>query len=156
MDKTEFMQLAAAASRKGMEDMDYSARQAVMQRQLGCASYDTPNLDEFTPTAFYTASETGGADGGNCWGKSAREYTSSKPDADRFDSLDDFIEEYFPKIPFMAYRKLTRMMESIEHTVREYYGNRTDYAVRILPFEALWTVLEEADLTTEHTGGLYR
>lgn len=156
MDKPAFLELAASASHKGLDDMDYSTRQAVMQHQLGCASHEIPNLEDFTPTAFYTAYESGGAEGGNYWGASSREFTNSKPDADRFDVLDDFLEEYFPKISFMTYRRLTRSMESSRHTVSEYYGNRTDYALRVLPFEALWAVLEEAGLTTEQTGGLYR
>ena len=94
--------------------------------------------------------------GGNYMEGVATRYTVAPPADIRFDALDDFLEEHFPNIPFMAYRKLTRVMETVEHTVREYYGNRTDYAIRILPFEALWTVLETAGLTAEPSGGMYR
>jgi hypothetical protein len=146
MDKTEFTQLAAAAAREGMRDFDWAVCTHIVSRQLNCSRYKAPDLDQYNPTAFYLAFETGGASGGDCWGDSARSYSTPVEGGDEFEALDQFLEEHFPKIPFLAYRKLMRQVEKFEYRDSDPYGNSTTYQVRALPFDALWRVLDDAGL----------
>jgi len=144
MDNTDFTRLAEAAAREGMRDFDWAVCTHIISRQLNCSRYKAPDLDQFMPTAFYLAFETGGASGGDCWGGSARSYSTPIEGGDEFEALDQFLEEHFPKIPFLAYRKLMRQMEKFEYRDSDPYGNSTNYQVRALPFDVLWNVLADA------------
>jgi len=147
MDKIEFTQLAESAAREGMQDFDWAVCRYVISTQLKCLKYETPALEDFAPTAFYFVDETGGSEGGNCWGGEARHYTKAPSEADKFEALDLFLEEYFPAIPFLAYRKLMRQMHKEEFRDSDPYSNSTNYDVRSLSFDVLWEVLEAANLT---------
>lgn len=144
MKKKEFTSLAEAAAREGMRNFDWAVCSHIISRQLGCSPYDTPEVAKFTPTAFYLAFETGGSNGAGCWGGEARSYSTSTEGADEFTALDQFLEVNFPNIPFLAYRKLVRLMEKFEYRDSDPYDNSTSYQVRALSFDELWSVLDDA------------
>ena len=86
--------------------------------------------------------ETGGAEGGNCWGSEATSYTTNDSNRD-FVALEDLILEVAPKIGFLQFKRLYRLVKSHEHTEYEYYGNYTNYTTLYIRLDELWDALDE-------------
>ena len=76
----------------------------------------------------------GGLRGGNCWGGVADEPVEADEEAE-FTQLDSFLEEYFPNITFLQYKKLLPLVKTEEFSVGEYYGNYNDYRYSYVLFE---------------------
>lgn len=156
MDKATFMAQAEAHSRQAIAE-DYALRKHVFDREeqaLAAAEsrkrrswYDC-DLEDVPVCGFYAMWETGGMSGGNCWGGEASSYIADEP-AKELAALDTFLEEHFPTIPFLAYKRLVDKAEAYTKSEHEYYGNRTDYALRYLPFDALWESLVKAKLVDD-------
>ena len=87
--------------------------------------------------------ETGGVSGGSCWGGNPHSYSTGKSFGEQ-SALDTFLEEFFPDVSFLRYRKLRREVVSEEdHCDREYYGNYTDYRLRIIDVDKLLEMLND-------------
>jgi hypothetical protein len=92
--------------------------------------------------------ETGGADGGNCWGGDASHYTvSERPSIESKISewLDSLLVDHFPLLTFQQYKALTAELathtKSRSFSVTEYYGNYTSYDGYIIPVGDVWDIL---------------
>lgn len=110
--------------------MDYS-----WSRQMDRMDYDQ-NRDTFS-----FEYESGGAEGGNCWGDSASYYTRSVPD---FTALQDLTLKVYPDISLRTYLALYGSMSIEERTQYEYYGNHTVYRVYVLDMNKMKSILKEA------------
>jgi len=76
---------------------------------------------------------TGGRSGGNPWNEADRD--SNAEDPKEIDLLDDFLEEYFPNITFLHYKRLMRLVKTQTWTHDEYYGNSSNYKCSYITFE---------------------
>jgi len=91
--------------------------------------------------------EIGGMEGGNCWGNEPELYTVNlDPDDLEFTEIDNILENVSPKISFLEYKKLQKLIEKGEYTEREYYGNYIDYLVLELNVDKFYNFLIEHDL----------
>lgn len=93
---------------------------------------------------FQVKSIIGGASGGNCWGDDAREF--GREEEKFLDDLDNFLEEYFPTIPFLIYKKLMKTITISEKSEYEYYGNYTIYQIKTILFKDLFKFLCDNDI----------
>jgi hypothetical protein len=127
---------------------------------------DTPSSDEHTHCfassvdrisnevfgyAAFTPSEdmllvagwrTGGMDGGNCWGGTAKAYTTGVREPELL-LLDSLLMKVAPKISFLEYKTLLALVQTGETTHYEYYGNSTDYAYKYIALRDLEIALRE-------------
>ncbi len=60
-----------------------------------------------------------------------------------WDLLDNILEQYWPEISFLKYKKLMKLVKVKTQTEHEYYGNSTDYGVKLLKVEDLYNFLNE-------------
>jgi hypothetical protein len=102
-------------------------------------------------TNFYSKEEieaikcewvSGGTSGGSCWGGVA-EQRGSDPEAD-FDSLDEILEELFPNITYLKYKKIEKLIRTYDYNIPEYYGNCTTYTVNYIKVEELYNFFVES------------
>lgn len=95
--------------------------------------------------------ETGGAQGGSCWGDTATEYyISSQHSFSLDDVLIPIIGVFFPNISLYDYTtkfKNTDLIQTCEKTEYEYYGNYTSYKIAYISIEALYNKLKEYEQT---------
>ena len=87
--------------------------------------------------------ETGGCDGGNCWGDEAQPYYLNDPEPE-FADLDKILNELCPKLPFSEYKSL--LVDCVERDSRTsdgYYGNYTDYSIKRLDLDKLYNLLSK-------------
>jgi hypothetical protein len=91
---------------------------------------------------IYSRYETGGMSGGNCWGDEPR-YYSEEPPKDRMKVLDLFLEEYFPNITYLQYKKIDALVQDNSGSDNEYYGNSTDWKVEYIILSELEELLAE-------------
>lgn len=105
--------------------------------------YSWPQRLDYDEThdTFSFEYESGGAEGGNCWGDSASYYTKSVPD---FTVLQDLALKAYPDIALRTYLALYGSMSIEERTQYEYYGNHTEYRVYVLDMEKMKSILEDA------------
>ncbi len=75
----------------------------------------------------------GGRSGGNYENEANRD--SSIEDPKEIDLLDDYLEEYFPNITVIRYKRLMRLVQYQNWTENEYYGNTSDYKCAFITFE---------------------
>ena len=87
--------------------------------------------------------ETGGADGGNCWGGEARYYTVDEKPIKDFPPLKEFLKNMVPDITFLDYDELREIIKSDDIREREYYGNHTDYYVEYIEPDKLYKKLND-------------
>lgn len=88
--------------------------------------------------------EIGGASGGSCWGTEATVYCGSEPEPE-FEALDDILMELMPDIPFLRYKKLTRLIKFEQNIQRvsEYYGNYTEYQWETVNVRNLYEAMQQ-------------
>ena len=101
--------------------------------------------DDIKEYVIYSKYTHGGAKGGSCWGDNAEEYTSEKPE-NHMAILDIVLEEIAPKITFLMYRKIQRLIQSNKEHTWEYYGNYTDDTIEYLKVSDLENFLKENDI----------
>lgn len=89
--------------------------------------------------------ETGGEDGGNCWGGRPERY--SRPDAllEPFAALDKVLLELCPNLTYAEYvaMKKNGIIKEIEFTEEEYYGNSKDLLYRSVRLRDLYGFLSK-------------
>ena len=110
-------------------------------------SYMHPNFNDVEDVSenddvVYMQWETGGSSGGDCWGGDSREYYEHNTVTD-FVVLELICEKLAPEIPFMAFNKIRR--DNIidgSYSDCQYYGNRTDYAIKLVKLEQLYQSLQ--------------
>lgn len=88
---------------------------------------------------IYSRIETGGYSGGNCWGGISEAYTCDNDF--NYDILDLVIEKLKPTCTFMEYRKIQKSLIESEYSDREYYGNSTEFRIKYITLENLYTLL---------------
>jgi len=87
--------------------------------------------------------ETGGRDGGNCWGDSAKSYTCDDQEPEPA-AIDELLELVCPAITYLEYRKVfVGLWELYSYQDYEYYGNYTDYKVKRIYYRKLYSRLVE-------------
>ncbi len=95
---------------------------------------------EETPS-IYIEWKIGGMSGGSCWGTEATPCGGEeKPD---FKDLDAILEHFTPKITFLQYKKLDKLIKETEYNVTEYYGNYSDYKRNYIIIKELYETLKE-------------
>lgn len=146
MNKTEFF---AACEQFSKKHIDYEASiELHRQHSAGRRALRTTELDSVPLGAFYGVRETGGYSGGNCYDGVATPYTANSGES-RLKGLDEFLEEHFPSISFLTYRKMEQHLQYSSFSEGGYYGNCTDYEMKSLRFDDVWDVLVGAGLVTE-------
>src|ERR1035437_5014514 len=91
---------------------------------------------------------TGGASGGNCWGDSAEHVIESDPEPEL--DLTALFEKVCPNMTFLQYRKVMKdivvQSNRMEH---EYYGNYTEYSIKIVQYRVLYNKLVECKVISD-------
>jgi hypothetical protein len=90
---------------------------------------------------------TGGMSGGSCWGDKPS-YMGSEEEPEET-PLDEFLQKYFPLMPYFAYKKLLTLVDSKEDYEPEYYGNYTNYRVKSISKDVLLNYLIDIGLVTD-------
>lgn len=80
---------------------------------------------------------TGGIGGGSCWGGENHAYSTGDPEPE-WEDLDRILEHFCPNITFIRYKGIMRKSTTDDWSRNEYYGNSTNYAMRILKLKDLW------------------
>lgn len=97
------------------------------------------------PGPLTFAWETGGSDGGNCWGGTSREYTETNREPAQFRAnLDAILMRFAPRMPYQEYRDLEAAIERGSFTNHEYYRNRQDFDFVHLDADMLWGFVKSA------------
>lgn len=114
------------------------------------AGYDvinTPDLYDAWEEKLYVLAyeETGGANGGDCWGSEAQEY-SSESVLDQKSFLLVYVQAVFETlgIPFTEalMDKCKQKTQAYSCTKHEYYGNYVDYFVYRLSLKDIYDIVE--------------
>lgn len=94
--------------------------------------YITPyGVDHIKGQVFYNRVETGGYSGGSCWNDEVSPYTTGESYIS-LHALDTALEIICPKISFIEYKQLDKMVTNSYETEYEYYGNRSEYVISYL------------------------
>lgn len=89
------------------------------------------------------AVRTGGNSGGNCWGGEASYEAESNVNLYN-DYLDKVLEVIAPEVTYLTYRKIEKsIIQNMEYTKHEYYGNNDVYHVQLIPIKELVSMLED-------------
>lgn len=83
---------------------------------------------------------TGGAEGGNCWGDEAKQFTNTKA-PQGFIPLDRILTAVKPEISFLKYKEIEELIVVDSGSEYEYYGNHTNYDTYTLDIEKLYDTL---------------
>lgn len=91
---------------------------------------------------------TGGKSGGSCWGTSNEDYYDVAPEQPKeLEELDKILEVFCPRITYLKFKKLTRIIEKKEwQDIPDYYGNYYASAGLSLNLQALYDFLVEEEL----------
>ena len=93
--------------------------------------------------SIYKEWRIGGLTGGGCWdGMNANEAVSADEEPD-FNGLDDILSEMCPKLTFLHYRKIEKLVRSFDYTQNEYYGNYSEYRTEYIPLHDLYNLLKD-------------
>lgn len=84
--------------------------------------------------------ETGGAQGGNCWGDDAHYYSVSDNEKE-LSELYEILKLVCPNMTFLQFMDLKKLIYYTTRTESEYYGNYTDYKRSNINVEDLWQYL---------------
>lgn len=88
--------------------------------------------------------ETGGAEGGNCWGDHACWYSNDDDNGarERFDNnLDAVLAKFLPKITYLEVNELKRLITSNSYTNTGYYGNYSNHSTVTLSEDDLFNFI---------------
>lgn len=96
------------------------------------------------PTHIKIEYESRGATGGSCWGGEASYYENTDVDAE-FVVLDELLEIICPKISYLEYRKLTKLIKTTSREQYEHYGNWTEYKSKNLDLKSLYQFLKDTN-----------
>jgi hypothetical protein len=88
--------------------------------------------------------EIGGKEGGDCWGGEPEHYTRNEEQ--EFKDLMKILESIAPKITFLQYKKLAKLIYSYERIEYEYYGNYTEYRIEYIKLEELFEFFTQNNL----------
>ena len=84
---------------------------------------------------------TGGRQGGNCWGDSPSTYTASEGEPEN-NLLTEICMKYEGRISYFRFRNIMQNLTVLkEYTIREYYGNHTDYKYRLFSLVRLYEAI---------------
>lgn len=91
---------------------------------------------------IYTRYETGGYQGGSCWGTDAEPYCTDEPE-DKFEVLDFVLEVLMPNITYLQYKKImNKLVHDNYESEYEYYGNSTDWKIEYIVLSELEELLK--------------
>lgn len=110
------------------------------------------NKPEEVLEKFQTKWRVGGLQGGNCWGGYADQGVEADNEPD-LDTLDHFIEKYFPSLSFLQYKRLMKLIKTDDETNYEYYGNYYIYRYKFLELKDLYDFLDGEGLVGSFTWG---
>jgi hypothetical protein len=137
-----------------MDQSEFVGRVAEIATSLGRfegKEYDKyfVSLYDEKPTAddyLYEQWVTGGQGGGSCWGDDADRPVEPEPEPE-FADLDAILETICPNITFLQYKSVVAsVVRRGDRSVREYYGNYTDYGVKTVRLGDLYEKLREKGL----------
>jgi hypothetical protein len=87
---------------------------------------------------------TGGMTGGSCWHDEGATRARDAEMEPELEDLDKIITSIYPRIPYLEYKKIEKLIQRGERTEREYYGNYTEYAYKFIPITDLYQFLVDA------------
>jgi hypothetical protein len=99
------------------------------------------DLPEPQTPSLYIEWRTGGMSGGSCWGDRARPCGGEQEPP--FESLDELLLKIVPKLSFLQYKKIEKLIKTYEYTRSEYYGNYYEYTRKYIVLEDLYNLLKE-------------
>lgn len=104
------------------------------------------NFETVKKPRLFVQWETGGFEGGNCWGDEAQEYDLNVKEKD-LDALDIILEHFYPAMTFLAYKKLVIQLEKHNNYENwEYYGNGSRGFNKSIDIEELYDYLKEKEV----------
>ena len=118
------------------------------QPNWGYGKYKQEGRSEYfwtcgSDTAFYWEWQTGGVGGGNCWNDGGHYGLESDPEPE-MKELDEFLKQICPDLPFWKYKELLNIVVTVSsRSEHEYYGNRTNYSTKTVPFRKLYNTLDK-------------
>lgn len=87
--------------------------------------------------------EIGGSSGGDCWGGTARDYSTGASAEFPKAALDAIVKALAPGLGWQAYAALLDRRKISRRSVGEYYGNGTDYEAASLSYQEIFDALSE-------------
>lgn len=100
-------------------------------------------------TYLYKEWIIGGAEGGNCWGDEAQDYTNTVEEKDKEILLIDLIlKEIAPTISYLEYKNISKHVQFQNRSQAEYYGNYTDYSCCYINCKDIFNTLAEIGCIT--------
>jgi hypothetical protein len=84
---------------------------------------------------------SGGVSGGTCWESSRSRAYSTDAEPAPLSSLSAVLEDFVPELRYLSFRRIESLVVSDSWSLREYYGNRTDYGRTRIALRDLYDVL---------------
>lgn len=99
-------------------------------------------LDDIKEPVIYMRWETGGVSGGHYDDDYDNPQPYTKTDSEpKFKVLTMILEKICPNITFLQFQKIEELIMDNRKSQWEYYGNRTDYAIKFIPVSHLLNYL---------------
>lgn len=87
---------------------------------------------------------TGGITGGGCWDGMRPDTPVSADKEPETSALDEVLEEFWPDISYLQYKKLMLpLWKEGSDGYSDYYGNSTEYTTKTMPLADLYEVLKD-------------
>jgi len=94
---------------------------------------------------IYCRYETGGWRGGSCWSsENLHSYEEPEPE-DKMKVLELVLEILYPKVTYLQFRKIEKLIHDNFETEHEYYGNSTDYKIEYIILSELEELIKTFD-----------
>jgi hypothetical protein len=100
---------------------------------------DVENLDD---GFLYIEWVIGGITGNSCWGKDELPVEANSEPS--FEALDKLLEEVFPTISYLQFKRLEKLIKQDEYSDGgDYYGNYYKYTYKVINLRALYDELQK-------------
>ena len=87
---------------------------------------------------------SGGIGGGSCWGDDTHYELDSDTAPTTFKELITILGHFWSEITFLQYQKfIPSLINQVEYTENEYYGNSTTYTYQIVSLRDLFVLFNE-------------
>lgn len=125
-----------------IEKINKLAKNEWMENEQGIFKEPFGISDKIKTHVLYMRYHIGGVSGGSCWDSSNPQPYRNDEQIPEFEILDLVLRELKPDISYLQFREIQKMIHNSEESDWEYYGNRTDYAIKYLILDDLINYLK--------------
>lgn len=95
--------------------------------------------DKIKEPVIYRRYNTGGENGGSCWGAEPKAYTADPPEP--WIAIDHVLEVIKPDCTFLQFRKIEQAVNRLSDSNWEYYGNYDNFNIEYIEMSKVYEIL---------------